>query len=263
MAILRDTVVVNGDNLGDFGLQWQNRSGWGDSPRAQVVTHRLPDGDGVFFQEVNITAPRLMTISGIVHASDVSTLLGNIDDIKSRLEGLIKVSFSDDSDRFVAGRKESLVVGDFQPGAIVPTKPYTLKVVCPDPRRYSNSVTSVGEGAPCPLGTANVRPVITITGPSADPTTVALKDYQGNTVSTFTIAASLSSGESWLIDSETAQVLHDDGAGTVTSVLSSFSGTLPNLKQEDADFGSSAWPSFTATAGSPDSMVISYQKAWQ
>lgn len=263
MASVSNTVIVNGANLGDFGLTWRRRTGWKHAPESTIVTQEIPGTDGALFQEVVHNSERRITISGAIIADTVAQLYEYLDEIGGRLNGFLQLEFSDDTSRYIGGYKQRFEADDYDPGALVPASPYTLVIRCPDPRRYDKAVTSVGAGSDLPLGNMVVKPTVEIAGPATNPTTIALKDHTGSTISTFTMAATLGSGESWLIDSQLGKVEKDDGAGSVTSALDAFSGTLPVLDPEDADFAGKNWPTMEATAGSPASVTTEYKKAWK
>ena len=72
----------------------------------------------------------------------------------------------------------------------------------------------------------------------------------------------LSSGNTWVIDSDLRKVEKDTGGGAVDD-LGNFTGSFPVLDPEDADFANSVFPEFDATAGSPASLSITYTKAWR
>ena len=262
MAILLNTLTINGFNLGTHGLQWKTRDGWNDGPEAELITHKLPIGEGVFFQEAVENKPRIIKVEGTIHASTISGFNTNLDEIKNVLNGSLQVKFSDDSVRYVTGYRTLFTVSDFVPGAIIPIKPYKLTIVCPDPRKYSTTSEDIAEDTDCPLGTARVRPTVTITGPATNPTTITLKDYLGVAVSSFTMTGILSSGNTWIINSDLRKVEKNTGSGPQDD-LANFAGTFPNLDPEDADFANSLFPEFDATAGAPASLSITYSKAWR
>lgn len=263
MAVIQETLILNGQDLGEFGLEWVDRQGWRSMPDATVIIHELAGTDGLLFQESVENKLRRITVSGTILAATVAQLYDYINEVAARLNGFLEIQFSDDLDRFIGGYKQSADIGDYQPGALIPAAPFTFVFECPDPRRYDVAVTSVLNGAGCPLGTARVKPTIMITGPAANPTTIQLRDHNGDAVSSFTIAGALLSGESWFIDAELTLVRKDDGAGTVTNEIDKWSGEFPVLDPLDADWPSASWPYFEATAGAPASVEVTYKRAWK
>lgn len=261
MAIVRDTLIVNGTNLGQFGLEWASRRGWRSFPSADVITHNYPREVGVLFQERSEGKARTLTVSGSIKAATVAGLYTNLDAIAARLRGLVEIGFSDD-DRIIRGYLEESDIGEYNPGALLPLAPFAFTFKCPDPRRYDAVAQSIAGSTDLPIGTAPVKPVVTINGTATNPTTIQLRDKDGAVVSSFTLAGTLGAGESWIVDSALSKVEHDDGGGTVTNALDIFSGDFPVLSPDDADFATSDWGQMVVTAGGPSSIAVVYKRAW-
>ena len=263
MAVLAQTLIVNGANLGDYGLLWRTRDGWRSGPDTTILLHDLPGNDGKFFQETTDNMERRISIRGSIISSTIAAFNSQLDAIQARLNGFLQVQCSDDTSRFFGCYKTHFTVGGFGAQAVVPLAPYTLDLICADPRRFDVEFTTRGDSAPCDMGTARVKPTVQIFGPCSNPTTITLYDHLGNSVSSFTMSAALTIGQTWLIDSELGVVYKDDGVGGVTNVLPVFSGTFPILDPEYADYGSESWPYFSATAGNPVSLSIEYKRSWK
>lgn len=265
MAVTPDTLLIDGVNLGTYGLIWSSRIGWRSFPEAEVLTHQYPANVGELFQGREESKARILTVSGIIEATSMSALYANIDLIAAALRSdgttPLQIGFSDDA-RVIFGHLRLSDITDVAPGALVPKAPYTFRFSCPDPLRYDTATQNINAATDLPIGTAPVRPKVTIHGTASNPTTLEVRDKDNNAVSSFTMAAALGAGESWIIDSELFTVQHDDGVGGVTSALDDFSGEFPVLDPKDADFAASDWGQIVVTAGSPSDVDIEYEKTW-
>lgn len=263
MATTPNTLVVDSFNLGSLGLIWSSRPGWDSTPRIKNIQHDLPGRPGTFFQQQSIDLASRITVGGHIFAVDMATLQTNMDLIKARLRGTVQIEFSDDTSRAINANIVELAIRDLVSGAVTPMRSYTLTLECPDPLKFTKSADSHTHNVDCPIGTAEVRPIVTINAVTTNPTTIEVRNSSNVAVSSFTMAAALASGESFIINSRTGQVQKDDGVGGITSALADFSGSFPVLRPEDADFVSSSWGKLFMTAGdaSPD-ISVDYNKTW-
>lgn len=256
------TLTVNTKDLSTIGLILDVPGGWRHSaPRA----HRhiqIPKRRG----HLKVTAspvwePRRLVLTGHIQGTSLANLRANHREIVSRLsDGLLTCSFADASTEvFYAYMDESGVQVEPVGGALESRRQaVTINLLCPDPRIYENSTTTVSAtstaSVACALGTAPVEPVIVTDG--ATTVSIIYKTSTGGAVATCGITSAAGSAP-YTFDMKAQTVLSSSGASVIAALTTGTDFFV--LDPFDGDWPSSAWPTVQVSAGTAN---ITYQRAY-
>lgn len=255
-------VALNGRFARDLGLRTERVSAWLTAPSRQWPGMQLPGRQG---NVKTATEPREaaveLRVSAVVEGASVSEARLRIDTIKATLVAApVRVITPDAVNRYVVADVATVSPEQFGPQFIQRKIPIEITLVANDPYHYEITLTEVrGPAAtalPCALGTAPVRPKITIAGPATNPV-VTLKNYLGVVVATMTFGATaLLAADTLVIDCNTMTVTKNGAALLSAMTAGDFfrlDAALHALRDE------SKWPTIETSSGT---LLIQYERAY-
>ena len=264
MSVSHRAIIVGGVNLETVGFIADDIRGHRSmTPRSRPTTS-VPGAIGlVVVSNIERWQPRRMEFSGMLNAATFSEMQSRLDELKYRLAGadLIVTVADDETREFQGVRFEAIPAALFRPHLIQTKTRVSLVAIANDPRGYSTADTvssSFGStDLAMPLGTAEVGPIIRISGPAITPAIIYRNSAaveQARLVLTSTI------GSTGFIDIDLeALTLIDETGANVSEDLNSTASVFFRLDPRDGDFVGSSWPTLNVTAGSA---VATYRKAY-
>lgn len=261
----RTAVYVSDYDTSRNGLIVERVDGWIDGLAAADRVTLLPGRvGGVQLPPEAETAPRTITVSGVMKGSSLANLRSNMDSLKERLyRGVVEVRFVDQTDRYVNARCQGFQVPVTAPQFLNPRQRVSFSLLCPDPLIYSTQPTVVGTGSTAtrvllPLGNAPSAPVIKIMGAATNPV-LTYRDFRGTSRQTMGFTVTLAATDYLEIDCEMATVtLVASGARTNGMALWT-SGDFPVFDPQDGEFDGSNWPTLEVTPGTFEAL---YRRSW-
>lgn len=254
-------VTLNGQLARDLGLRTERVSGWLTAPSRQWPGVQLPGRQG---NAKTATEPREaaveLRISAVVEGFSVSDARSRIDTIKHVLARTpVRVITPDAVTRYVVADVAAVSPEQFGPQFIQRKVPVEITLVAHDPYHYDTTLTEVrGPAAtrlPCALGTAPVRPRITVTGAATNPV-LTLRDYLGNAIATMTFGATaLAAAESLVADCD-AMTVTKNGVSSLAALTAGAFFKLDASAQALRD--ESRWPTIETSSGT---LLVQYVRA--
>lgn len=275
MPNVQGAMWVNGYDLSGLYFTVEQADGWLSSPAVLERETQLPQRAGtVPLAPLAETAPRDITVQGVVRGTSLANCRANIDALKARLfNGTIEVSFGDQADRFVLARCAGKDVLATPPQFMNPNSRVSIRLHCPDPLIYAVNPTVIGFGAVASersalaLGSAVAMPLITV-GPCTNPV-VIYRDSGGREKARMTFTRVIAADEYMEIDTELAAITYYD-SGVASNGLSYWtpatSGSpstekfLSGFDPQDGDYESAVWPTIECSVAA--ACRAAYRKAW-
>lgn len=234
---------LNEYDTANSGLYVEGVQGWADGVGYGDLLVELPGRAGQLIAgQRPKMAPRLVSVVGVVKGSTMADLQTKLQDLRGRAaEGVVALSFGDDTDREMLGRLQQFQVApnNESPAFVIPERKVGMQFLCPNPFLQHRQATLValpgtGSDAICPLGTAPSSPVITVVGPGAS-LTITLSNGAGQSLATLVFAFSPSLGSTDYIEIDTeAMTIIKGASGTRSNAYSSLtSGTFFALDPHD------------------------------
>lgn len=254
-------VIVDGKDLSELGFVVDNGlSGWRNSLSIAQLWRRLPGRVAA----IRATAEdqydaREIVIPGTQVADSLAQLKQWEDELKWRLSrGELEVKFAEEDTRFYRAWLDGEVqVGGIQPVQAQRGHRVRIPLICPDGREWSDTEESVAvadtDGAvDVPLGTALVRPVVTVDLASF---TLTYRDSGGTQQAQLQVSGA-----------STTPVTVDMEARTITTANGGEIDTLASgdffaLDPRDGDYPSSTWPTVELSGGTGTATFV-YRKAY-
>ena len=137
--------------------------------------------------------------------------------------------------------------------------PVEIVLVAFDPYWRQTTDTSVAlsaVAAACPLGTAPVRPVLTLSGAATNPL-YTLNHHNGTTIATLGLTLTTVAGDSLVVDCDRMQITLN-GADRL-DVLTSGDFLELDVRTQGA-YGASQWPTLTLSSGAA---TAAYRRRWR
>jgi len=255
-------LLINDVTAYSMGLIVGSISGWRDIPDRQTPTAPVPPRAGATKLSIAREQPRQLAISGTLIGTSKADLQAKADTLALAIQGeLTKLAMPDGMGRHIYARAER---GSYPviPSQLTPTArkyPIELRFTADNPYFLSDSATSVASGVAMPLGTAHVRPLLTLTAAAVTGVTFTLRDNTTATVATMAFPQlTLISADILIVDCDlmTAKL---NGANAL-ALLSSASDFFKVDPFAHANYGSASWPSITVNTGT---LTVAYRKRWR
>lgn len=257
------SVELNGRLAKDLGLLAESLSGWLTAAPRQWPTVVLQGRQGnVKSADEPREAPVELRISGHLQGSTVSDSRARFDTLKHVLVGApVRVILPDAVTRYVVADVGTITGDPFGPQFRQRIVPVHITLTANDPFHYDLLLSEArGPAAtrlPCALGTAPVRPKITIQGPATNPV-VTLRDWTGASVATMTFGAtSLLSTDLLVIDCA-AQTVAKNGAALLSALTAG--GFFKVEASAIADRDNSRWPTIETSSGV---LLVQFVRSWR
>lgn len=254
---------INNVDLSRLGLTIENVEGWDDGLSVSDRLTQLPQRAGsVILAPEAETAPRTITINGVLRKPSMSAVRRAADELKDLLyRGTLEVGFVDRLDRVVYARTQSHATVIVPPQFSNPYSRVRLGLLCPDPLIYARLGTTLGIYSgqqACPLGTAISAPTIRIMGPATNPS-ITYRRTDGTIRRTMSFNVTLSGSDYLEINCELNDV-RKYSAGVLTSALNSWVGDdWIELDPQDGDYAYASWPTLSLSSGTGE---VLYRKAY-
>lgn len=267
MSVSHRAIIVGGVNLETVGFIADDIRGHRSMPRRTLPTTNVPGAIGpVVVSNIERWSARRMEFSGTLNAATFIEMQSRLDELKYRLAGQdLVVTVADDETReFRNVRFEEIPAALFRPHLIQTKTRVSLVAIANDPRGYSTADTvSASFGSTdlaMPLGTAEVGPVIRISGSTAGVVNPAViyKNSIAAEIARLTLATTIGSTGFIDIDLEAFTLIDETGAN-VSDLLNSTASAFFRLDPKDGDFVNSSWATLQVTVGSA---VATYRKAY-
>jgi hypothetical protein len=167
-------LVVNDQDLADFGFVTQTVTGLLDAPGASYPTAKVPGRVGVVrLSRLPETPAREIRVNGLVEAASAAVLDAALGRLKQWLrQGDLELRAGHDLTKFYRGVLTGGVITAADPQFLATAASVQLTFLCVDPRAYGAEALAIGftaARAPLPLGTAPSEPLIRVMGPAANP----------------------------------------------------------------------------------------------
>jgi hypothetical protein len=263
------TTTGNYKDLADFGL---TVDGWGEAMGGPTREYPVASRPGRIGQSKLSTDPlyesKTVTLTGTVTADTFAAHITALDGLKGWCARAVALKISSlDSTRFLQCNLVAVNVEPIGVPARTPASRVALTFeALEDPLWYATSATSNSLTTSLteqPLGTAPVRPVITVTGnPSAFSLTYA--NSAGTTVQTLALAALETSGATQIvIDMANLTVVQTISAVDASAIAKITTGDFFALDPKDADTVTPTWPKLLYTAtGTVSAVSCVYRRAY-
>lgn len=269
----RRGILLHGVDVAAYGFELATPTGWLDAPGWTRQTLTVVQRQGVVVSAAPQEPVRKLTLAGtLIGNPALATVALRAAALRTQLDALkavfadgapVTLTLPDEPTRYLAVSLDTCTV---QPGpgpALVADKlGLTLALTASDPYRYDLSATTVsGSGAlALPLGSAPVRPVITMTLPAVGSITFTLTNSAGTTVGTFTLTGALTAGAALVIDCDALTVTMA-GATAIALLASGDFFRVTPVMADLSDPLAPVWP--TITAGGGASCTVTYHRAWR
>jgi len=257
-------LIVDGKDLFDLGFVAETFRGHRSMVRRALPTVDVPGRVGpTVASNIPRYQTRRLTITGTLDAATFAEMQTRLDEIKYRLEGAGRtVTIADDETRqYRDVRFEEISATPYKPDLFQKQTALTIQGVAYDPRGYSTGLTVSGSFASTdlamPLGTAEVGPIVRISGTAVNPA-IIYKNSAGVEQARITFAVTISSTDYYDVDLDLFTFIDKAGLN-VSDKLNSTASTFFVLDPSDGNFVTSAWPTIQVTAGSA---ISTYRKAY-
>lgn len=259
-ANAEQVVTLNSVTMSSLGLKVERVDGWRGSPARRWQTVFVPGRAGLTkAASVVEEAPVELRVSGTLRAASVAALQTNFDTLASLLaETPLVVVCPDNVTRAMQADLSTMSSEPFGPQFSAIDMPIVITLTCVKPYKYdlvdTVGLAPAGTTLRLPLGTAPVRPKITVSGVASSPV-VTLSDYNGTSIATMTYSGALVAGDVLVFDCDLMTVRKNG-----VSVLASVSGTFFKIDPSTAAlYRIASWPRLSCSSGD---LEVRYQRAW-
>lgn len=257
------SVDLNGRLAKDLGLRIEKVPAWLTATSRSWPNAKIPGRAGWTKSASDpVEAAVELRLVGTIRGASIADMRAKADTIKAVLSaGPVRVITPDQVTRFVTAELVVVDVQDFGPSFRQIEQPCEISLTANDPLRYDLCITQAqapaATRARLPLGTAIVRPVITITGAATNPV-ITLRDYLGNVIATMTFGATaLLAGETLVVDCAAFSV-SKNGVSSLASLTVGDFLKLDPLAIADRD--KAKWPTLETSSGT---ITVRYARAWR
>lgn len=242
-----------------YGLVIGTVTGWLDSPAVSVPTAIIPGRAGATVSGTAREQTRAIGMSGYVRGTNPADVRAKYELLKvATRTGTVKLAMPDGRARHIYAVRDSIIAPSVVGQFVQKDLPVDMKFTAFDPYFYDDSLSSVVAPAALPMGTAPVRPVLTMTGTSVTTPIFTLRDYAGVIVGQMTFASLvLTSGDTLVIDCA-AKTVRKNGVNVLSFLTAGdFLKIDPAVH---ANFSASSWPYVTVNA---TGLTTTYRRAWE
>ncbi len=251
--------IGGADARAAFGLVVSRVTGLHDAPEATLAPVVVPGRAGALLLQEPQVGARVLGITGTIRGATPAAARSARDRLLTilRRRGLV-LRTADDATRELACEVTRVVATPVGAQFIARTIPIEIGATALDPYWTDVAPTVIADigrtPVPCPLGSAPVRPVLTIANPGAV-VRIELRDALGAVVTRCELAG-LIPGVPVVIDCA-AQTIRQ---GEVSQLRALLAGDFPVLDPTtQADVLAGAWPTLSVSNGT---MVATYRRAW-
>jgi phage-related protein len=259
---LASGVLFNGKTARSLGLLVASAAGWLDLPAREWPTAVIPGRAGAMKKTtVPLEAPREIRIPALINGTSIDDARAKRDAIAYLFAaGPVKVVFPDNTTRYLLADVATITTQQVGPQFRQSRLPVEIVLTAFDPYLYdgTNTVVAVAAAAQaaCPLGTALVRPVLSIAGAAAAPT-VTLYKYDGTVMGSIAFATVvLAGGDTLVIDCQ-AMTAKKNGASVVAQLSAGDFIELDPVRLADRD--NALWPYLVSASGG---LTVTFARAW-
>lgn len=242
-----------------YGLVVGAVTGWLDSPVVSVPTAVIPGRAGATVSGTAREQTRAIGMTGYVRGTSPSDVRAKYELLKvATRTGTVKLAMPDGRARHIYAVRDSIMAPSVAGQFVQKDLPVDMKFTAFDPFFYDDAISSVVAPAVLPMGTAPVRPVLTMTGTTVTTPIFTLRDYAGAIVAQMTFASlALVPADTLIVDCA-LKTVRKNGVN-VLSFLSAgdFFKIDPAVH---ASFSASSWPYITVNA---TGLTTSFRRAWE
>lgn len=258
---MANDLMINGvAAFAGYGIVVADIQGWLDGPQKENQRGLVPGRAGKILLRSAQEMERPLTIRGLVRGTTASDVRTKFDTLKHALEGTtVKFAMPDGAGRHIYAAVE-LVSSPVEAGQFARKDlPVEIRAVADAPYFLSDALTSVAGGAAMPLGTAPIRPLLSLTGAAATGITLTLRNNLVATVATLSFPTlTLTGGDVFVVDNDLMTA--EKNAVNQLALLSTVSDFFLVDPKLHADYPTSAWPSIISNVGT---LTVSYRRAWR
>lgn len=246
-------VLINTVNASAYGFTLAEPPGWLDAPSLQTPVVPMPyvPNRGPLVMGASIIQAKRVTLRGHVRGSSAANVRLKLDGLKLALAvSPTKIVFDDALTRYHSLYLESLVVTPRAQGSFrAKDLRVDMSFLAAPPSALDVTETTIADDAPLLLGTAPLRPVVTLL--DADDPVLTLRDKDGNAVTSLFLFGS----GTIVVDHDTLTITVDGDA----DMAAIDSGDFFVIDPSDPKYGGSG-PTITATGVSSHSTT--YRRTW-
>lgn len=266
-------IWIDDVDLSTLGFQLVRSTGLDDAVPLEPTVVEVPAlGHDIEASIYGVQRPRTVTLRLRFRTSDSAALLAAMHGLRARtVNRLVRLRHSQRTGQELVMRCKGLPV---EAGRVRWVAPFawepTLELVALDPtyRDTSDQVVAFTAATAVPMGTADSRPVVTLTasgGAVTDPS-YTVRNSGGVTVGVVPFTVVLASGDALEVDAEAGTVRRRiSGVWSNARSLVPIGQVIPTLRASDGDWLTSSWPTiardFVAGPGAL-SGSISYRRRW-
>lgn len=242
-----------------YGLELERVDGLRDGAEVTLVQTKIPGRPGAILLQDPEVGPRTLALTAAIRGSSPADARAKRDRLFTILaRQAITLRTADDATRELRCTVTRVTDTTPTPSFIARVLRVTIGAVALDPYwRDVDPTTIAGIGrvpVPCPLGSAPVRPVLTLTG-AGSVVRVELRDAVGTLVTALELAG-LVRGVPCVIDCD-ARTIRQGEVSMLPALLAGDFPVLDPSTQADAD--AAAWPTLSVTNGA---LAVTYRRAW-
>lgn len=259
--------------LSTLGFQVVRTTGLDDAVPLEPTTIAVPAvGHDIEASVYGVQRPRVVTIRLRFRTSDSAALLAAMHGLRARVVNrLVRVRHAQRPNQELVLRCKSLPIDGGRVRWVAPFawEP-TLELVGLDPAYRDTSdqvVAFVGQTA-VPMGTADARPVVTLTatGGFANDPSYTIKNSSGVVVGNVPFTTVVADGDALEVDAQAGTVRKRvSGVWSNARDLVPIGQVIPILRASDGDWLTSSWPSIQRIHGGGTATLtgsISYRRRW-
>jgi predicted phage tail component-like protein len=255
-------MLADGYDLANIGFKLREPTGLGGLAYDLPIAHVPGRDDSVTIGEPEPKARTLTVVGSISVATmaDLATLYSRVDELRWRLEReSVQLIFPDHTDRYYTATLLNPDEIRIPPAFNQRMRELRLQFLCPDPRAYATTETTVAFGATAvqmPLGNAKAYPVITLTSPP-DTLDIIAKNAAGTEVARLGLV-DLAGATTVTIDNRW-QIITVDGAAAPAKLV----GTTDFFALSPLWATSLSGPWGTLETSVAATASATYRKAWR
>ena len=249
-------VTMDGVDLESLGYQIRKIPGMRSRPATSTPNQALAYRIGSILTGRRVVQPRELEIQGSVVGTSASDLHSKIESLQYRLSGTtITIIIQDKSTKQLICYVQTVEVAHAEPELLTRVAAVNIKLIALDPLWQETTNTTVNfttSNVACALGTAPVRPVITITAAgSINNPVITYRNSSAATVRQMSFTIAMVAGNVLTIDCD-AQTITKTISGVTTDASDTLTGGdfIILDPKADGNWLTSSWPGLAVSVGS-------------